>query len=370
MRLDWTSIEAELTKLLGGLEGLSLDRARLEGFAEEIAAGRLGPASNLLAEEPQLSGLEVIERIDALPEAERARMREAGREALARGEIAVAVLNGGMATRFGGRVKGLAEAVGGRSFLEIKLAQARAQGPVPFLIMNSFATHQATLAFLAAQGLRERVRPLLQSVSLRLTPMGELFREASGSISPYAPGHGDFLEVIKTSGQLAELRASGVRSVLLSNVDNLGAELDPLVVGYHLLRERPLTVELAETKGGDVGGTVARVQGKVRVVEGLCFPPGFNFERVRFINTNTFVISLDALAPDHPLSWLYVEKTADGRAAVQMERLIGELSAFVSSGYLASPRDGAQGRFFPVKTPEDLERLRRDPVLRTRFGSP
>ena len=74
--------------------------------------------------------------------------------------VAVAVLNGGMATRFGGDVKGIIEAVGGRTFLEMKLAQARGFGRVPFLIMNSFATHARTLEFLAAHGLGERAAGL------------------------------------------------------------------------------------------------------------------------------------------------------------------------------------------------------------------
>jgi hypothetical protein len=51
-----------------------------------------------------------------------------------------------------------------------------------------------------------------------------------------------------------------------------------------------------------------------------------------------------------------------------MERLIGELSAFVETAYLVTPRSGPQGRFFPVKTPEDLEALRRDDVLCQRFA--
>ncbi len=51
-----------------------------------------------------------------------------------------------------------------------------------------------------------------------------------------------------------------------------------------------------------------------------------------------------------------------------MERLIGELSAFVETAYLVTPRIGSQGRFFPVKTPEDLEALRRDDVLCQRFA--
>ena len=368
MRWDWDAIESELGRLLDGLEDLALDRERIESFAEEIRAGRLGAASNRLAVDPEPVSANGVERLEGLPDAECARYTELGRETLAGGEVAVAVLNGGMATRFGGVVKGVVEAIGERSFLELKLQQARAQGPVPFLVMNSFATHRPTLRFLAERGLQDDVLPFLQSVSLRLTPQGELFRDASGALSPYAPGHGDFLSALRDSGRLAELLERGVRVLTLSNVDNLGAQLDPLIVGYHLAHRRALTVELAETMGGDVGGAPARVGGRVRIVEGFCFPESFDFAQIRFINTNTFVMSLPALEKDYPLSWFYSEKTVNGGKAVQMERLIGELSAFVETAYLVTPRSGPRGRFFPVKTPEDLEALRRDRVLCERFG--
>jgi len=368
MRFDWSAIEAELAGLLGGLEGWGLAHERIEGFAEELRAGRLGRAANRLVARPEPVPPERIDRLEGLPDEERAHYTELGREALARGEVAVAVLNGGMATRFGGVVKGVVEAIAGRSFLELKLAQARRQGPVPFLVMNSFATHEPTLRFLDQRGLRDDTLPFLQSVSLRLTKGGELFRNSSGALSPYAPGHGDFLTAIRDSGRLRELKERGVRALTLSNVDNLGAEPDPMIVGYHLARGVALTVELADARGDDVGGAPALVEGRVRIVEGFCFPEGFDFTQIQYINTNTFVLSLSALGKDYPLSWFYTEKTVDGRKAVQMERLIGELSAFVESAYLAGPRAGPRGRFFPVKSPEDLAALRQDAGLCERFA--
>ena len=368
MGLDWASIEAELWELLGDQGELRFDRGLLEHFAVEIAAGRLDVTSNRITGELEIVGPREIVRTAELSESERRRLSELGGAALARGEVAAAVLNGGMATRFGGAVKGIVEAFGGRSFLEIKLEQALAQGPVPFLVMNSFATHALTLEFLRERGLVDRVSTFLQSVSLRLTPRGEVFRDASGALSPYAPGHGDFSGAIRHSDRLSGLESSGVRTVLLSNVDNLGAELDPLVIGFHLASGRALTVELAESQADDVGGTVLRVDGCKQIVEGFRLPSDFPLERIRTINTNTFVISLEVLRKEYPLSWFYVKKSVDGVDAVQMERLVGELSAFVPANYLASPRGGAEGRFFPVKTPEDLERMREDEILRRRFG--
>lgn len=364
MEADWERIECELRELLGGLEReVALDRARIEQFASAIRDGRMGLAENRVRSTPRLpdeSDVDVREKFSA--ETVR-RYAERGRRALERGEVAVAVLNGGMATRLGGVVKGVLEAIDGRSFLEIKLEQARRFGPAPFLAMNSFATHRETLRFLERRGLGRRVRAFLQSVSLRLTPEGELFRDEHGRVSPYAPGHGDFPEALRRSGLLRELERSGVLALILSNVDNLGADPDPVVVGYHLAHGKPLTAEVTRSEPGDAGGGPAWVEGRLQILESFRLPEGFDLGALPFVNTNTLLCSLPVLGREHPLTWFYVEKRVGGRTAVQMERLIGQLSAFVPTAYLLVPRAGPDSRYMPVKTPEDLEALRRDPAL-------
>lgn len=351
--MDWDAIHAEVEPDLCGQQ---IDLTQVREFMEQVADGRLSAARNVVDADPV--GPDDVELL-----ADEAEIEALGRAAIERGEVAVAVLNGGMATRFGGAVKGIVEAIAGRSFLEIKRAQA---GSAPFLVMNSFATHRATLDFLAEQRV-EGVRSFLQSVSLRLTPEGGLFRDARGRPSLYAPGHGDFPGALRDSGLLDALESEGVRMLVLSNVDNLGAELDPRVIGHHLARGRPLTCEVAAVVAGDAGGTPARVGGALQVVEGFRFPRGFDFGRLHFLATNSFVFSLALLREPHPLSWFYVEKLVDGRPAVQIEHLVNELSARVPTTYLAVPREGPRGRFFPVKTLDDLEALRSDPLLRSRF---
>jgi UTP--glucose-1-phosphate uridylyltransferase len=368
MNQDWQAIERELSGQLDTGAALLLDPELLRRFARDIRAGRLSRASNAYTAAPRPAGSPPVELSEQLASARRLEHEARGREAIRAGRVAIAVLNGGMATRFGGEVKGIVPAIGGRTFLEIKLAQAADLGPVPFLVMNSFATHARTLAFLRERRLEARVEPFLQYVSLRFTPSGDPFREADGRLSPHAPGHGDFPAALRASGLVPKLRARGVELVLLSNIDNLGAELDPLLVGYHLAHGRPITAEVARSQPGDVGGAPAFAEGRLQIAEGFRFPPGFDFSSVPFIATNTFLFSLDALLEPRELSWFYVEKQVEGRTAVQMERLVNELTAHFDTAYLATPRGGPQGRFFPIKTREDLDALRADPALVARFS--
>ena len=143
----------------------------------------------------------------------------------------------------------------------------------------------------------------------------------------------------------------------VSNVDNLGARVDPVVIGSHLRSGMALTLEVAR-KDGDMGGAPARVDGRLKTLEAPRFPPGFDHARIPVFNTNTAVADLGLFDRDYDLGWLYVEKDVDGRPAVQLERLYHELTWFVPARFLEVPRTGPRGRFFPIKTPDDLARSR------------
>jgi UTP--glucose-1-phosphate uridylyltransferase len=355
------------------LERYRFDEELFDELRRRVAAGELSPERNRLAGSVEPPRPEDLVRLPAPGEGAYADAYETGLAAYGRGEVAVAVLNGGMATRFGGVVKGVVEAVDGLSFLELKAREAaraaRASGgDVPFVVMNGFATDEPTRAFVRERGLPE---PLFfsQSVLLRLTSDGELFLGDDGAPSPYSPGHGDFVPSVRASGVLDELRARGVRTLLLSNVDNLGARPDPAVLGMHLLSGRGLTAEVVAKAPGDRGGAPARVDGRTMHVEDFRFPAGFDPDRIGVFGTNTFHVDLDVLDADYPLTWFYVEKRVGGRPAVQLERLVNELTAFVPSLFLEVPRTGPRGRFLPVKEPPDLEAAR-EPLRELLAASP
>ena len=107
-----------------------------------------------------------------------------------------------------------------------------------------------------------------------------------------------------------------------------------------------------------MGGAPARVDGRLGLLEGPQFPPGFDQRRIRVFNTNSATIALDALEREFALAWLYVRKQVEGRDAVQLERLYHHVSWELPTTFLEVPRTGPRGRFFPIKEPQDLERSR------------
>lgn len=353
------------------LDRFGFDEAQFQSLRAHVASGELSPESNVVRGRLEAPRASDITRLPEPGDSEHEDARQAGLAALRRGEVAQIVLAGGMATRFGGVVKAVLEAVDGRSFLEAKLAQTATlesalDVSVPIALMTSFATDTAIRAHVAERGLGDPI-VFSQLVSLRLDPSGALFRDDEGRASLYAPGHGDLYQAVRRSGAIAELRARGVRVVTVSNVDNLGARVDPTVVGAHLLAGNPLTCEVAR-KEGDIGGAPVRVDGVLQLVEGPRFPADFDHSLTPVFNTNTAIFDIHALDVDYDLTWLYVKKEVDGRDAVQLERLYHEVSALVPTTYLEVPRRGLRGRFSPIKTPADLERAQDD--LRALVSAP
>ncbi|WP_104978307.1 UTP--glucose-1-phosphate uridylyltransferase [Sorangium cellulosum] len=356
-------IAALPTSLLERLRARGFDPDRVARWAASIGKDR--DARNRLpgTVEPPAPGDVVAMPAEGTPE--HARCREAGLAALRRGEVALCVLAGGMATRMGGVVKALVEVLPGRTFLDLRLAESdhlrRTLGaPVPLWLMTSEATNGPIREALGArlQEGDDRCTTFEQHVSLRLTPEGGLFLDERGEPSVYATGHGDLPDALRESGLLGRFIARGGKIVWIANLDNLGATVDPVILGWHLGHGGPLTVEVVD-KGGDKGGGPMRWNGRPVIAEDFRLPIGFDPKVVPVFNTNTFLASAEALAALR-MEWVYVEveKTVGDRKAVQFERILNEITFGLPARFLRVPREGLGARFLPVKDAEELERRR------------
>jgi UTP--glucose-1-phosphate uridylyltransferase len=309
-----------------------------------------------------------ITRLPAEGSAEHERLRARGEEAMRNGQLAFCTMAGGMATRMGGIVKALAEVTGGHTFLAMRLAEnrtasERAGRPVPLWLMTSEATHDGIVAALAKAGAPAHVAAFKQNLSLRLNPDGSLFRDDEGQPSEHATGHGDLVDALRRSHLLDRFLDGGGKYVWITNVDNLGASIDPVVLGKFLDAVDKGTDVQCEVcrKEGDRGGIPVHAEGKLQVLEEFRLPPDFDPKTVSVFNTNTFLVRAQPLAKQ-PLPWTYfeVEKKVDGRQAIQFERLLQEITAQMPSSYLEVSRDGAASRFLPVKDFDELAKRRAD----------
>jgi UTP--glucose-1-phosphate uridylyltransferase len=264
----------------------------------------------------------------------------------------------------GGVVKALVDALPGKTFLALRLGEnenlRRISGKsVPLWLMTSQATDAALRTALGARHDGESIATFEQCVSLRLTQEGSIFHDEDGEPSVYATGHGDLPEALRQSGLLSRFVARGGRYVWIANIDNLGATVDPAILGWHIAHSGPLSVELVDKVGSDRGGGPVRHEGRPIIAEEFRLPVDFDPTRVRQFNTNTFLVNAEALST-LAMEWTYVEveKAIGGRKAVQFERLLGEITVGLTPRFLRVPRSGVESRFLPVKDTAELERRR------------
>jgi UTP--glucose-1-phosphate uridylyltransferase len=340
---------------------------RLESGQETmLPSSELEPAGDV----PSLDGLPDVDAADALV------------------DVAMIKLNGGLATTMGlQEPKSLVEARDGHSFLEIivgqTLALRRRYGVrLPLVLMNSDATRDATQRALADfdEIEHEGIDPdFMQSMIPKLeadalTPV-EWAPAPALEWSP--PGHGDVYGALRRSGMLTALLEQGFRYAMISNSDNLGAQLDPRIAAHMAAEEIPFLMEVVQGTAADrKGGHIARRldDGQLVLRETAQTPPedeeSFrDFRRWRYYNTNNLWVDLHALdrsledaAGVLELPLIVNRKTVDPRdpestPVIQLESAMGAaIGSFRGASLLLVPRT----RFVPVKTTDDLLVLRSD----------
>ncbi|MBP9084575.1 MAG: UTP--glucose-1-phosphate uridylyltransferase [Kofleriaceae bacterium] len=352
-----------LDETIAALTRYGFDAALNEHFVSRAAA----PVDNAVKGQLRPIPDDAMSALPALGTPQRARLRQLGCDLIKANKVGVVILAGGMATRFGGVVKAVVPARGNHSFLELKhqdiaTLAASLGAQIPTLVMSSFATHDVIEAHIVERRLRTttnlRLDVFPQMSALRLTPDGQLFRDASGALSPYATGHGDLSFALRASGQLARFRDAGGTTLFMTNVDNLGATLDPAMIALHHELGAAITVEVVSKLPGAVGGAPALCDGVPQIIEGFRFPRDFDQSQIAVFNTNTLMLDAAAIDRDFALPYYRVEKQVDGVTVVQFERLVGELTAFVPSRFVRVAQAGADCRFLPIKEPADLARHR------------
>jgi REP element-mobilizing transposase RayT len=276
-----------------------------------------------------------------------------GLNALKKGEVAVVTLAAGAGSRWTGGA-GTCKALhpycklGGqhRTFIETHLAKSRrvsrAVGAwLPHVFTTSYLTHEPIAEFLVRVRNYGYEGPLRlspgRSVGLRLVPTERDLRflweempqqlldeqqqkvrdSLRGALIDWARGVGEagdytdnaplqclhpvghFYEVpnLFRNGVLAQLlkERPQLSHLFLHNIDTLGADVDPGLLGTHIQSGACLTFEVITRRLEDRGGGLARVNGRVRLVEGLALPREEDEFNLSFYNSNSCWIHLDRL---------------------------------------------------------------------------
>ncbi len=339
-------------------------------YYDQLAEGRTG-----FIPEAEIRPVQSLPDLEQLPPA----LKQTGRAALSK--TIVLKLNGGLGTGMGlKKAKSLLVVRDGLTFLDIVARQALHAG-VPLVLMNSFSTRDDSLDALARYPalrgsipldfLQHKVPKILQT---DLTPA---VWPQEPELAWCPPGHGDIYTALVTSGTLEMLLARGYEFAFIANIDNLGAELDPTILGYFVAHDLPFLMEVADRTAIDrKGGHLARRASDGRLVlreSAQCPSEDLDafqdIDRHRYFNTNNLWLNLPALkklldrnAGLLGLPMIRNSKTLDPRdpaspKVYQLETAMGAaIALFKDAGALRVPRT----RFAPVKTCDDLLAVRSD----------
>ncbi len=416
--------DAPLPELLARL---GFDRVEHEQIRVDLRAGRIGLAQNRLPAHSVLRDAEPGDVADLRAGAGAEEVAR-GTAALQRGEVAVLTLAAGAGSRWSGGanvVKALfpfAKFDGRfRSFLDVHLAKsrrvARAAGvPLPHFVATSSFTHEAIARQLALRtGSEPRERDVEvelspgRAVGLRLIPMERDLRFAweetrhqrldvqaqkvreslHAALIGWARGAGEgddytdnlavqclhpvghFYELpnLLKNGRLARLlrERPQLSTLLLHNIDTLGADVDAGLLGHHLRQVEDggaLTFEVIGRQLEDRGGGLARVDGRLRLVEGLALPREEQELELRWYNTMTTWIDIDSLLARFGLTRELLLRSAEpdtasaeaaaAAIATAVRRVAAELPTYVTLKDVKKRWGQAQEDVFPVTQFEKL----------------
>lgn len=302
-------------------------------------------------------------------------------------QTAVIRLNGGLGTTMGlDRAKSLVPVRDGLSFLDViamqvKHVRSTLGVPLPLVFMNSFATHEDTMAAIAKHDLGVDDLPLAflqnQEPKLLLDELAPVSWPADPRLEWCPPGHGDLYTALETSGVLRALLDAGFRYATVANSDNLGAVPDPAIMAWFAETGAPFAMEVARRTHADVKGgqlVVRRSDGRLVLRETAQTPPedaefAADIDRHRYFNTNNLWFDLEQLAAalaerDGVLGLPLIRnvKTVDptdpsSPKVIQIESAMGA-AVEVFEGAVAL--EVSRSRFRPVKSTDDLLVLRSD----------
>jgi hypothetical protein len=384
------------------LESYGFDRVQHEQIRQDLRSGRIGLAQNRL---PATSLIEDAEA-DQVDEGHRA----TGLDALASGQVAVVSLAGGVGTRWtrgSGVVKALNPfcKLGGqyRNFIEVHLAKSlrvsrECGAELPHVITTSYLTHDAIAAHLEAERNYDYPGPLLLSpgrtIGLRMVPMERDLRfaweempqqmldaqaqkvrdglraaliqwaKSAGEASDYTSnlpmqclhpvGHWYEVSNLLRNGtllSLIEMRPQ-LKYLMVHNIDTVGASVDAAVLGYHIQSGTALTTEVIARHLEDRGGGLARVDGRVRLIEGLALPSEELESQLRYYNSATYWIDVDRLLAVFGLSRNALSDAA--RVSEAVRTLAARIPTYITLKDVKKRWGKGQEDIFPVAQFEKL----------------
>ncbi len=318
-----------------------------------LKKGEIGLEKNRLPQSTELQSIKNNEIIHFENVRSNSKYYKLGMEALKKNEIAVISLAGGLGSRWtdgAAVVKAINPFIKikekYRTFIEIHIAKSRETGAlsghrIPHIFTTSFLTHNAITKFLErfnyfdyekyiylspAKSIGRRVYPLerdlrfywenhvqqradkntqkvldeTHKVLINWTKKmgeGEDYSENKHILRFNPPGHWYEIPNLLKNGTLAKILKTNpqIKYLFCHNIDTMGAFINPSLLGMHIASQSCLNFEVIPKKIEDQGGGLAKINGKIVLVEGLALPREEDEFKLTYYNTLSNWITIDSL---------------------------------------------------------------------------
>lgn len=397
------------TSLADVLAASGFDRQQHETIREDLRSGRIGLAQNRLPANTTIRDVGPQHVVDVRAGIAQ-KYAELGSAAIRDGRVAVVTLAAGVGSRWtegAGVCKALHPfyrfAGRHRSFLEVHLAKNRHtarthRGAIPHVFTTSHLTDGPIREFLDSNdrfGFGDGVHVSTgRSVGLRMIPTVRDLRflweetsqqildeqqqkvresvrgaligwaQSAGECNDYTDnlpsqcihpvGHWYEIPNLLRNGTLASLldQQPSLKTLLLHNIDTLGASIDAGLLGMHLDGGQTLSFEVIGRRLEDRGGGLALVDGRPRLVEGLAMPTEQAEFALTYYNSMTTWIDIDGLLAAFGLTRNDLTDTAKVDASVR--DMATRLPTYVTLKDVKKRWGHAQEDIYPVAQFEKL----------------
>ncbi|HDH53690.1 MAG TPA: UTP--glucose-1-phosphate uridylyltransferase, partial [Nitrospirae bacterium] len=126
---------------------------------------------------------------------------------------------------------------------------------------------------------------------------GEDYSENKHILRFNPPGHWYEIPNLMKNGVLAGMLRDNenLKYLLCHNIDTLGAYVEPALLGMHIAGGSCLTFEVTPRRIEDAGGGLAKIDGHIRLIEGLAMPREEDEYGLSYYNTLTNWVTIDSL---------------------------------------------------------------------------
>jgi len=385
------------------------DYIQHEQIRKDLSKGSIGLSRNRL---PAETIIENVKSTEIIVLNEISVTDDIGAKAIASGKIAVMCLAAGVGSRWtkgAGVIKAINPfiEINGmhRSFLEIHLAKAKKtsisfKAELPFIIATSYLTHdpientlkttknynyQGAVYLSPGKSIGQRFVPMERDLRFLWEEMPQeqldenkqkVIDAVHEALIAWAKNKGESLDYVDNiaqqrlsplghwyevpnmfrNGILAKLLKEhpDLENILLHNIDTLGTEISPVALNYHIKSGNALTFEVVSRRMEDRGGGLAKINGKIRILEGLAQPHDEDELSLSYYNTMTTWINIDKLLQLFRLTRADLYKLTDEEIAEAVRQIARRMPSYVTIKDVKYRWGHGQEDIYPVAQIEKL----------------